>query len=90
LQYVQQDDDIYGPEDLAEMDRLLHELARLEGWSAAELADTLDQRRRMAPVNVAAALRLLRARAKAARDTKPDKPTRRVPVTLCVIQGGKT
>jgi hypothetical protein len=74
--------------DLAEMDALLHKLAAIEGWSDTELADKLDQRRRMAPTNVPAALRLLRAGvAKAALDT--EKPTKRVPVVLCVIKGGK-
>jgi hypothetical protein len=75
--------------DLAEMDALLHKLAAIEGWTADELADKLDQRRRMAAVNVQPALHLLRAGAKAARDTKAEKPTKRVPVVLCVIKGGK-
>jgi hypothetical protein len=64
--------------DIAEMDALLHKLAAIEGWSDTELADKLDQRRRMAPIKVPAALRLLRAGvAKAALDTK--KPNKRVP-----------
>jgi hypothetical protein len=85
----QPEDEDYTPEDLGEMDLRLHELARLEGWTADELADKLDQRRRMAAVNVQPALHLLRAGAKAARDTKAEKPTKRVPVVLCVIKGGK-
>jgi hypothetical protein len=84
------EEETYTLADLADMDRLLHEIARLEGWSAAELADRLDQRRRMASVNVLTALRLLRAGANGAGDTKPDKPTKRVPVALCVIAGGKS
>jgi hypothetical protein len=80
-------EETYTLSDLAEMDALLQKLAEIEGWTAAELVDRLDQRRRMAPVNVAAGLRLLRAGAKAAGDT--EKPAKRVPVVLCVIKGGK-
>jgi hypothetical protein len=82
------EEETYTLADLAEMDRLLHEIARLEGWSAAELADKIDQRTRMAPIKVQPALRLLRASAKG--ETEPDKRTKRVPVVLCVIAGGKS
>ena len=75
--------------DLEEMDRLLRELAELEGWTKVELADRLDQRRRMAPINVPTALRLLRAGARDALAVWPEKPAKRVPVVLCVIDGGK-
>jgi hypothetical protein len=78
----------YTPADLDEMDRLLREIARLDHWPPSRLERMLDERRRMAPINVPAALRLLRAEfAKAALD--PEKPTKRAPVVLCVIKGGK-
>ena len=81
------EEETYTLVDLSEMDRLLHELARREGWTDADLAEKLDQRRRMAPVNVPAALAMLRAGVKAA--SGQEKPARRVPVVLCLISGGK-
>lgn len=84
--------------DLEEMDRLLKQLADMEGWSADELADKLDQRKRMAPVNVMPVLREIRAAHKAAMAVWPEKPKQRSNLRLCkleavelaVIDGGKS
>jgi hypothetical protein len=89
--------DEYTPADLAEMDKLLRELAKLEGWSDHELADKLDQRRRMAPVNVLPVLEEIREAHKAALCVWPAKPAKHSDIRLCkldhvelvVIDGGK-
>lgn len=70
----------YTKADLAEMDRLLRELAKLESWPEGELADKLDQRRRMAPVNVIPALRWLR------RVVAEPEPRKKRPFRLCKLE----
>jgi hypothetical protein len=75
--------------DLKEMDKLLRELAQLEGWTLAELEEMLDRRRRMAPARVPQALKDLRAGSKAALAPWPEKPARRAVVVLTVLEGGK-
>lgn len=78
--------------DLAEVDRLLRELANLEEWPADELSQKLDQRQRMAPVRVPGALQELRAAHKAALAIWPNRPSKRSEIALChltVIDGGK-
>lgn len=82
----------YSPDDLEEMDRLLRELAVLEGWSAQELSNLLDERQRMAPANVKAMLLAVRAARRAALAPWPNPPTKRSCIRLCkltVIDGGK-
>ena len=69
--------------DLAEMDRLLTELSKLERWNAGELEQRLDERRRMAPVNVLEALYALRAARDAALAGWPENPLERAQITLC-------
>lgn len=81
----------YTRADLEEIDRLLRELARLEKWSSEELADKLDQRRRMAPVNVIPALRWL-TRVVAEPEPRKKRPFRLCKlevVELAAIDGGK-
>ena len=83
--------------DLQEIDRLLRELAQMEGWSDAELADRLDQRQRMAPVNVLPVLQEIRAAHKVALAGWPEPPKERSNIRLCklnhveliVIDGGR-
>jgi hypothetical protein len=85
--------------ELQEMDRLLRQLAELEGWSAAQLEMMLDERRRMAPVNVRKALAALRLAHGEAMAPWPEPPARRARITLCeltsrrrelaVLPGGK-
>ena len=79
----------YTQADLTEMDRLLRQLAELEGWTPEELADMLDQRRRMAPVNVPKALKQLGEANAAALAPWPNPPKERAKVVLCVITGGR-
>ncbi len=87
----------YTTTDLAEIDRLLRELAKLENWSREELADMLDQRKRMAPVNVLPVLKEIREAHSAALGVWPDKPATRSNIRLCkldhvemvVIEGSK-
>lgn len=73
----------YTASDLAEIDRLIHQLAEIEGWSPADLEDALDQRRRMAPVRVLEALRELREAVKRSLDPWPEKPAKRSRIVLC-------
>ena len=73
----------YAAADLAEMDRLLGELAALEDWREGELEARLDERRRMAPVNVQNALQALRAAAAAALAGWPEPPLERAQIALC-------
>lgn len=78
--------------DLSEMGKLLREIAGLEGWSEDGLADVLDQLQRMAPINVSAALKAIRAHHDRWRRTWPDAPAERPKFRLCVltvIDGGK-
>jgi hypothetical protein len=85
--------------ELQEMDRLLLELAELEQWDADELHVLLDERRRMAPVNVRKALAALRLAHGEAMAPWPEPPARRARITLCeltsrrrelaVLPGGK-
>ena len=79
----------YSQADLQEMDRLLRQLAELEGWTPAELQEMLDQRRRMAPARVSEALKQLQDANDAAIAPWPDAPRQRAKVFLCVITGGK-
>jgi hypothetical protein len=85
--------------DLKEMDRLLKELADLEGWTDAELADLLDERRRMAPANVRSMLEAVRKAHAMALAPWPEPPKERSNIVLCplttkrrlaVLQGGKS
>ena len=69
--------------DLAEMDRLLAELSKLERWNAEELEQRLDERRRMAPVNVLVALHALRTARDAALAGWPESPVERAQIILC-------
>jgi len=78
-------DDAYTLADLQEMDRLLRDLAQLEGWSNAELQDLLDQRQRMAPANVPAMLQTLRLARGAALAPWPDQPAKRSRIRLCFL-----
>src|SRR5687768_8066650 len=73
----------YALPDLEEIDRLIRELAKLENWDEGYLASKLDQRQRMAPVNVIPVLREIRAAHKAALAVWPDKPAKRSDVRLC-------
>ena len=73
----------YSLADLAEMDRLLAELSRLEDWHAAELEQKLTERRRMAPANVPGALCALRAARDAALTGWPENPRERAQINLC-------
>lgn len=75
----------YAPADLEEMDRLIRELAQMEGWPAEELTDKLDQRRRMAPVNVLPVLREIREAHRAALAVWPHKPAKRSDIRLCKL-----
>lgn len=85
-------DEEYTLADLAEMDKLLRELAELEGWTKAELEEQIDESRRMAPANVQAALRAIRSAHRMALGGWPEKPAKRSRIILCrltVIDGGK-
>jgi hypothetical protein len=73
----------YTTEDVRQIDGLLDELARLEGWTADELGARLRERRQMAPVNVLTALQALRAARDAAQAGWPDKPLERAQIVLC-------
>jgi hypothetical protein len=82
----------YTQDDLKKMDRLLRELAEIEGWTADELEEMLDKRRRMAPARVPEVLKELEV----ARDNQlapwPKSPKKRAEIrltTLTVIEGGK-
>ena len=69
------------------MDTLLREIARIERWSQSRLEALLDQRRRMAPINVVAALQRLR---EVHQDVLHGKPC--PDIRLCqlrLIEGGK-
>ena len=80
-------------DDLREMDRLLRELAKFEGWTASELEQQLDERRRMAAVNVPGALQALREAVARCESILPEKPKERAKIVLCrlrVIEGGKS
>lgn len=89
----------YTRADLTELDRLLLEMAEIEGWTPAELGDLQDERRRMAPCNVRKALAALRIARDGALAPWPEKPAKRAQITLCeltsrrkefaVLQGGK-
>jgi hypothetical protein len=85
--------------DLKEMDRLLCELAELEGWTDEELADLLNERRRMAPANVRSMLEAVRKAHAMALAPWPESPKERSSIVLCplttkrrlaVVQGGKS
>jgi hypothetical protein len=89
----------YELSDLQEMDRLLRELADLEGWTVEELADLLDERRRMAPANVRSMLEAVRTAHALALAPWPEAPKERSDIVLCplttkrrlaVLQGGKS
>ena len=69
--------------DLDEIDSLLRELSQLEGWTEAELSARLEERRRMAPVNVYGALQALRVARDAALAGWPEKPAERALIVLC-------
>lgn len=71
---------------LAEMDSLLREIASLERWAPAELEDSLDQRRRMSPVNVYGALQALRAARDASAHRPSAKRAKRTRIALCIIE----
>lgn len=75
--------DDYTLADLAEMDRLIRQLAMLEGWDSSELDARLSERRRMAPANVVEALQALRAAARAALAPWPERPAERATIALC-------
>ncbi len=75
----------YTPADLQRMDALLSQLAELEGWDAATLADQLAERSRMAPVNVLAALAGLEKAVRDALATWPKQPQERSNVRLCYL-----
>ena len=73
----------YTAADLSEMDGLLRQLAELEDWSPDELADALDQRRRMAPIRVPEALGQLRESVNRSLAPWPGKPAERSRIVLC-------
>ena len=73
----------YSAADLSEMDGLIRQLAELEDWSPDELADALDQRRRMAPIRVPEALGQLRESVKRSLAPWPGKPAERSRIVLC-------
>jgi hypothetical protein len=75
----------YTNADLAEMDKLLGEICELEGRSDDELAKLLDQRSRMAPVNVLNALAALRIARERALAPWPERPATRARITLCEL-----
>ena len=75
-------EDDYTLADLDEMDRLLRELARMEGWSDEELTGKMDERQRMAPVNVIPVLNEIREAHKAALAIWPQK-AKRSDIRLC-------
>lgn len=86
--------------ELAELTKLIRELASLEGWTEQELAARLWERAHMAPANVRRALAALRIARDAALACWPTPPTNRAQFTLCefvalprelsVIDGGKS
>ena len=73
----------YTGADLARMDDLLRQLAELEGWPAELLTARLDERRRMAPVNVLPTLKELQAAVTAALAVWPEQPAKTASITLC-------
>jgi hypothetical protein len=75
----------YTDADLAEIDRLIVELCHLEGRSVEELDALLDERRRMAPVNVKKALAALRIATREALAPWPERPAKRAQITLCEL-----
>lgn len=75
----------YTPADLKEMDKLLRELAHMEGWSDQELDARLSERQRMAPVNVPKTLGALRLAVRAELAQWPEKPANRAVVVLCEL-----
>jgi hypothetical protein len=76
-------DEDYTTADLAKMDDLLRQLAELEGWPAERLTACLDERRRMAPVNVMPTVRSLQAAVTAAMAVWPNKPAWQASIRLC-------
>lgn len=86
--------------ELEELTKLIHDLARLEGWSEQELAAKLWERDHMALCNVRKALAALRIAYNAGVAIWPDVPSKVSQITLCelvalpkefaVIQGGKS
>lgn len=79
----------YTVDDLKEMDRLLRELAKLEGWSDEELADLTDQLGRMAPANVPAALAAIRKAHADSLAPWPTPPAKRSKIVLCRLKPGR-
>lgn len=79
----------YTPADLVEMDRLLRELAQLEGWSPALLDEALACRQRMAPARVLEVLAQLRKWTAAALAPWPESPPERPKIVLTVFDGDK-
>lgn len=79
----------YTSADLQEIDRLLAQLAEMEGWTEGELAEALDCRRRMAPARVLEVLGQLRKWAAAALAPWPDNPPERPKIVLTVFDGDK-
>ena len=77
----------YTAADLVEMDRLIRQLAELEGWSEEELAAKLDELGRMAPINVPDALKRHQAANAAALAPWPNPPKERAVVRLCLLTG---
>lgn len=75
--------------DLKEMDRLLRELAKLEGWNDDELADLIDQLGRMAPANVPAALAAIRKAHADSLAPWPTPPAKRSKIVLCRLTPGR-
>jgi hypothetical protein len=71
------------PEDLEKLDDLLRQLAKLEGWPPEALAARLEQRRRMAPVNVMPSLRALQKAVEDALAMWPDPPSWPADTRLC-------
>lgn len=76
----------YTTADLAETDSLIREIAEREQWAPSELEDMLDQRRRMAPVNVYGALEALRAAGDGSAPRQNAKRAKRTRIALCVIE----
>ena len=81
----QEEREDYTAADLAEIDKLLRELASLEAWTDVELAEKLSQRKRMAPVNVIPVLREIREIHKAALAVWPNQPAKRADIRLCKL-----
>ncbi len=72
----------YTLDDLAEMDKLIREIAEAEDWPQEALEATLDERRRMRPVDVPDALQRLRKAQKWAVGRWPDTPAERTKIEL--------